>query len=90
MPNFRCPKCDEEMFESLKDHWRCSVHGNFNISYLIGIVHTRHKGPFHIVLTTEQINQLVDISESGIAYDIVTMAQEQGYILPIDQGDYNL
>ena len=90
MPSFQCPVCKKEMVQLNSTNWRCKEHGTYNTPYLIGRIHAKHEGPFYITLTTEQIDQLVDVSEIGIAYDIVTMAEKQGYILPIDRGDNNL
>jgi hypothetical protein len=88
MRTFQCPECGCDMNETVKDHWFCPSHGRFNVSYLIGIVHTKHKGPFHITLTTEQMDRLVDASHFGVVDEILNMAIEQGYLTPKTREDY--
>lgn len=90
MPGFNCPKCGEEMSESMTDHWKCIHHGNFNISYLMGRVHAKHESPFYIILTSEEIDQLSRVQNQDMVRKIVNDAEKQGYIPLRQREDYNL
>lgn len=90
MRKCNCPICDRQLIKIKKDDWQCKEHGNFNESYLIGIIHSRHNGPFHILLTTSQIDSLINESHIGVVDEIVSIAQRQGYLTPRDKKEMGL
>jgi len=90
MRKLDCPICSNQLKEITTDHWKCKDHGTFNTSYLIGIAHARHNGPFHIVLSTDQMDRLLDEAHIGIVDEILTIAQRQGYLTPRDKKEMGL
>jgi hypothetical protein len=85
-----CPICDQQLRKTTADNWQCREHGNFNTSCLVEILHNRHSGPFHIVLSTEQMDRLLNEAHIGIVDEILTIAQRQGYLTPKDKKEMGL